>query len=115
MKQHKQTNTITTFNSNYENPYGQFIALSDQNEIMCYSRNGTAIYYAEDPPVSPMKNKQLNPNRIHVEKLSIPRYQNYVDMKPKISQTTFGLMYGLLITIFFLIVFSSIYIILFDK
>ena len=115
MKQHKQTNTITTFDCNYENSYGQFVALSDQNEIMRYGHNGAAIYCAEDPPASPVKNKRNNSNKGYINKSSISKYPfPNIEIKSKYQQVVVEFMYGMLWSIFAIIVFTSFYILFFQ-
>ena len=105
----KQQNNPTT-----ENNYGQFVAFNDNNEIMCYSRNGKPIYYAENPPASPVKNKLSNPNRINIEENSIPKYKNMIDTNPHKSHSIFGILYGIIATCVFLVIFMSIYVMFFE-
>lgn len=101
-------------NPTIENYYGQFVAFSDNNEIMCYSRNGKPIYYAENPPASPVKNKLSNPDRIHIEEISIPKYKNMIDTNPHKSHSIFGILYGIIATCVFLVIFLSLYVMFFE-
>lgn len=115
MQYYKQTNTTTTFDCSYENPYGQFVALSDQNEIMRYAHNGTAIYCAEDPPASPVKNKRNKTNKRYIDKSSIPKYPfPNIDIKSKRQLVLVEIMYGMLWFTFATIVFISFYILFFQ-
>jgi len=83
--------------------YGQFVTISDNNEIMCYSRAGNAIYYSEDDNYHSDRNI-LTPNKY-----------TYVDAVTKhnqvysISKCMVATLYGLAGTALFLIIFVSIY------
>lgn len=81
-----------------DNYYGQFVTFNDSNEIRCYSRNGKPIYYAENPPVSPDKNK----------------LSNVIDSTPYKSYSTFGILYGILASCVFLVIFISLYVLFFE-
>lgn len=96
------------------NNYGQFVAFNDNNEIMCYSRNGKPIYYAENPPASPVKNKLSNTDKIHIEDDYIPKYRNVIDQSPQKSYSIFGILYGILASCAFLIIFISLYVLFFE-
>lgn len=97
-----------------DNYYGQFVAFNDNNEIMCYSRNGKPIYYAENPPVSPLKNKLSNTEKIYIEEDAIPKYKNVVDTNPRTSYSIFGILYGILASCVFLVIFMSLYVLFFE-
>ena len=94
--------------------YGQFVMLNDHNEIMCYSRNGKPIYYIDDPPASPVKNKLSNPNEIHIEDEYIPKYINVIDISPQTSYSIDGILYGIVSAFVILVMFMSIYILFFE-
>lgn len=102
---------VNTMSDNY---YGQFVAFNDSNEIMCYSRNGKPIYYAENPPASPVKNKLSNTEKIYIEEDSIPKYRNVIDSTLYKSYSIFGILYGILASCVFLIIFMSIYVLFFE-
>ena len=110
----KQITNMTTFESSTEYNYGQFVMLSEHNEIMRYSRNGNAIYYTQDPPASPVKQKINNSKLRMNENESIPKYPQCNNMYSKVNTHTVELLYGVLAVIFFLIIFTSFYILFFD-
>ena len=97
-----------------ENYYGQFVAFSDNNEIMCYSRNGKPIYYTENPPASPVKHKHPNTEKNHIEDDYIPKYRNVIDTSQTKSYSIFGILYGILASCVFLVIFISIYVLFFE-
>ena len=107
-------NTTHQINLMTDNYYGQFVAFSDNNEIMCYSRNGKPIYYAENPPASPVKHKFPNTEKIHIEDGSIPKYKNVIDANPHKSYSIFGILYGILASCVFLVIFISLYVLFFE-
>ena len=88
--------------------------LSEHNEIMRYSKNGNAIYYTQDPPASPVKQK-INRSEIGInDNEYIPKYPRYNNVYSKVNTHTLELLYGVLAVIFFLIIFISFYILFFD-
>ena len=97
-----------------DNYYGQFVIFNDSNEIMCYSRNGRPIYYAENTPVSPLKNKLSNTEKIYIEEDSIPKYRNVVYSTPYKSYSIFGILYVILASCVFLVIFMSLYVLFFE-
>lgn len=109
MTHHKQTNTLPTFETKYENSYGQFIALSEENEIVCYSRNGNAIYYNEDPPTTPFKKKQSKHEKVNIHSSDIPRYDNRPDSKLVNREYIIKIMYGTLTVALAIIALTSLY------
>ena len=94
--------------------YGLLVMLNDHNEIMYYSRNGKPIYYIDDPPASPVKNKLSNPNKIHIEDEYIPKYINVIDISPQTSYSIDGILYGIVSAFVILVMFMSIYILFFE-
>lgn len=102
---------VNTMSDNY---YGQFVAFNDNNEIMCYSRNGKPIYYAENPPATPVKHQSPNTEKIHIEDDYLPKYKNVVDTNPHTSYSVFGILYGILASCVFLVMFMSLYILFFE-
>lgn len=97
-----------------ENYYGQFVAFNDNNELMCYSRNGKPIYYYENPPTTPVKNKLSNQNEVYIENNSIPKYKNVVDITSQNSYSIFRILYGILASCVFIIIFMSMYVLFFE-
>lgn len=111
----KQTKNMTSieYNSGYD--YGHFVTLSEQNEIICYSRNGNAIYYADEQPTTPVKQKR---NMQQLEKTNyktIPKYNQYFTTNSQTSQYAIVLLYWILGVLLFLIILASFYILFFDK
>lgn len=111
----KQTNNMSTFESSTGYNYGQFVVLSDTNEIMRYSRNGYAIYRTEDPPISPVKQKIISLEPRISDHESIPKYPQYHNAYSKIKRYSIELLYGTLAVLVLLITFTSFYILLVDK
>lgn len=83
--------------------YGQFVTISDNNEIMCYSRAGNAIYYNEDETYHPDRNILTPKKYTHVDAVT-KHNQVY-----SISKCMVATLYGLAGTALFLIIFVSIY------
>ena len=114
MTHHKKIHTVQPFDSKNDTLYGQFIALSEENEIMCYSRNGNAIYYCEDPPTTPYKNKQSNRNKVYIQQSDIPKYIDHIDTKLTTHDYTINIMYGITTIAFLTIMFIALYIMFVD-
>jgi hypothetical protein len=98
-----------------DNNYGYFVSLNENNEIMRYSRNGTAIYYKTDPPATPVKNAQYYRQETSSESHIV------INLQPKFSENTvnihsrqrvFDLIYAILTIIFSVITMICIYFIM---
>lgn len=111
----KQITNMTSFESSTEYNYGQFVVLSENNEIVNYSKYGQAIYYAQDLPTTPMKTRVHNSKLRISENESIPKYPQYNDEHSKVKTHIITLLYGLLSVILFLVMFASFYILFFNK
>ena len=111
----KQITNMTTFESSTEYSYGQFVVLSENNEIIRYSREGQAIYYTKDLPTTPEKQKNNNSKLRMNENEPIPKYLQYNNVYLKVNTHRLEMLYGLLTVIFFLIMLTSFYILFFDK
>ena len=83
--------------------YGQFVTINDNNEIMCYSRAGNAIYYNEDETYRPVRNAPAPKKYTHVDGVS-KHNQVY-----SVSKCIVATLYGLAGTALFLLIFVSIY------
>ena len=111
----KQITNMTTFESSTEYNYGQFVILSEYNEIVRYSRDGQAVYCTQDPPTTPVKQKINNSKLRMNENESIPKYLQYNNVYSKVNTHRVELLYGLLTIIFFLVMLISFYILFFDE
>lgn len=89
--------------------YGQFVTFNDNNEIMCYSRTGKPIYNNHNPPASPVKNKLSNTETNHIEDDYIPKYRNIIDPNSHKTYSIFGILYGIVASCTFLVIFISLY------
>mgnify|MGYP005994448293 CR=1 FL=1 len=98
-----------------DNNYGYFVSLNETNEIMRYSRNGTAIYYKVDPPATPVKKAQSSREDTSSESHIV------INLQPKFSENTvkihsrqhmFDVIYAILTIIFGVITMMCIYFIM---
>lgn len=111
----EQTKNMTSIEYNTEYDYGHFVTLSEQNEIICYSRNGNAIYYADEQPTTPVKQKRNMQQPEKTNYKTIPKYNQYSTSHYQVNQYAIEVLHGVLGVLLFLVIFASFYILLFDK
>lgn len=110
----KQITNMTSFEYNTGYNYGHFVTLSDQNEIICYSRNGNAIYYAEEHPITPIKQKRNMQQPPTTDYEVISKYNQYSTSHYQGNQYAIEVLHGVLGVLLFIITITSFYILFFD-